>query len=123
MLSGLVRGYEDGDVIFSQGDAAADMYVVRSGAVRVFRSRDGADLTLATLGAGEFFGEMALFAPGTRNATAVAVGPTECEVLDKPAFLALIKDPVVWDMLAKMSARMREADETIEGLSDTEERR
>lgn len=117
MLGGIVRGFADGDVVFAQGDAAADMFVVRSGAIRVFRGQDSEEFTLATLGEGEYFGELALFAPGTRNATAVAVGDTECEIIDKSAFFALINDPIVWDILATMSERLRLADETIEGLS------
>lgn len=115
MLSGIRMGFADGDVVFSQGDAAADMYVIRSGKVRIYRTHDGEETTLAVLGPEDFFGEMALFAPGLRAATAVAVGDTEVEAVDRPTFMSLIKDPVVWRILAKMSERVRTADEALEG--------
>lgn len=118
MLSGICMGFADGDVVFSQGDAAADMYVIRSGKVRIYRTHDGEEVTLAVLGAEDFFGEMALFTPGSRTATAVAVGDAEVEVVDRPTFMSLIKDPVVWRMLAKMSERVRLADEALEASPD-----
>lgn len=114
MLSGICMTFRDGDVVFSQGDAAADMYVIRSGRVRIFRTHDGDEVTLAVLGPDDFFGEMALFVPGSRAATAVAVGDAEVEVLDRPTFMSLIKDPVVWRILMKMSDRIRAADEALE---------
>lgn len=114
MLEGLTVNYEDGEIVFSEGDAAADMYVVRSGAVRITRTGDdGSVVVLATLGEGEFFGEMGLFSPGLRSASATAVGATELAVIDKTAFMGLVRDPVVWEVLAKMSERIRAADEAL----------
>lgn len=117
MQSGVCMTYRDGETVFSQGDAAADMYVIRSGKVRVFRTHEGEEITLAVLGPDDFFGEMALFVPGARAATAVAVGETEVEVLDRPTFMSLIKDPVVWRILTKMCERIRSTDEALETAS------
>lgn len=112
-LQGLVQVFETDDVIFSQGDSAADMYIVRSGEVLIMRDPETEPMVLARIGPGDFFGEMALFSPGVRSATAVAFGRTEVEVIDLPTFKAFIGDPVIWNMFARMSERVRRADELL----------
>src|SRR5207244_12487200 len=56
------RAYLDGEAIFREGDSGDTCYVVRSGRVRVTRRHsDGRVLTLAELGPGQMFGELAMF--------------------------------------------------------------
>ena len=107
MLSGIPTTFQDGEVIFTQEDPAADMYLILSGHVRIVRETTDGQFELARLGKGEFFGEMALVAPGPRSATAIAQGPVEVEVLDRTAFMAAIEDPVLRQILARMSERLR----------------
>lgn len=114
MLSGFPAFYSDGDVIFAQGDASADMYIIRSGGVRIMREGSSGDVEIARLGENDFFGEMGLFSPAPRSATAIAVGETEVDVVDKTTFLSVVQDPVVWQMLEKMSERIRQADEVFD---------
>jgi CRP-like cAMP-binding protein len=118
MLHGIAQTFADGDIIFSQSDVAADMYVITSGKVHIFRTKDGYELTLAVLGPGEFFGEMGLFSPGPRSASARALGELEVEAIDRAGFIASVPEPVVWDMLAKMSERVRRLNETIEAIAE-----
>lgn len=110
MLNGIPRTFADGEAIFKQGDAAADMYVIEAGEVRIVRILDdGAERVMAILGPGEFFGEIALFDPGPRTATAVAVGSVQVEVVDRPTLMdAIHNDPAAKDFLAEMSARIRQ---------------
>jgi len=63
-----------GEVLFEQGDVAAAMYVVVEGEVtaRVTTVAPGGPIDLATLGAGEFFGEIGLLGEQPRQATIVA---------------------------------------------------
>lgn len=109
MLIGIPASFGDGQVIFRQGDAAADMYVIRSGSVRISRVfDDGEDKVLAYLSEGDFFGEMALFQPGPRTATATAVGDVEVEAVDRPSFLdALDRDESLKDLVAEISLRIK----------------
>ena len=60
-LTGIIATYPDGDVIFREGDAAADMFVVRSGAVDIVRENESGREVLERVRPGEFFGELALF--------------------------------------------------------------
>lgn len=109
MLTGIPIRFEDGSTIFAEGDAAADLYRIRSGTV-VLTQRDtlsGEDVEIARLGAGEFFGEMAVFDPGPRSATAIAVGDVDLEAIDRPTFLASMDDPEALELLAEMARRIR----------------
>ncbi len=108
-LTGIIATYPDGDVIFREGDAAADMFVVRSGAVDIVRENENGREVLERVKPGEFFGELALFSPAVRSATAVAVGETTVEAIDRPTFQAYVSDPLVWSICAKLSERLRRA--------------
>src|SRR5687768_8851934 len=85
------RRYPAGAVILRQGDTSMAAYVVLSGAVRIGPERmtvSGADESLA--GPGAFFGEMGVIHDRPRAATVVAVEPTECALIAKWDFTALL---------------------------------
>jgi CRP/FNR family cyclic AMP-dependent transcriptional regulator len=116
-MTGTLSKYADGDVIFRQGDAPGDMYVIREGSVTVSRSDDGTETMLATLGKGDFFGEMSLFDGKTRVATVKAVGDVMVEAIGKEQLMEQVGDPVVWNMLVKLSGRIRAVDESLEKMT------
>lgn len=58
--------------IVTQGDVGGAMYLVVEGELRVRLMINGKEKTLATLGIGEFFGEMSLFDDGPRSADVIA---------------------------------------------------
>ena len=63
-----------GQVLFSEGDPGDRLYVVTQGKIKLGRSAaDGRENLLAVLGPGEMFGELSLFDPGPRTATATAI--------------------------------------------------
>ncbi len=63
-----------GDVLFHEGEPGDCLYVIRTGTVKLGqRSSDGRENLLAVLGPGELIGEMSLFDPGLRTATATAL--------------------------------------------------
>ncbi|GIV57502.1 MAG: cyclic nucleotide-binding domain-containing protein [Bacteroidetes bacterium] len=64
------RTYEPGEVIFYQGEPGMGMYLIASGRVAIVREPEGH--RLATLEAGDFFGEIALLNETPRSATARA---------------------------------------------------
>ena len=64
-------------IIFSEGGPGDRMYVVLDGKVKLGQtSPDGRESLLAVLGPGEVFGELSLFDPGPRTATATAITDT-----------------------------------------------
>ena len=64
---------EAGAVIVRQGDPPGPMYLIDRGSFRVFRDDRGKRVYVASLGAGEYFGEMAALGGIPRNATVEAV--------------------------------------------------
>ena len=86
MLSTFVEGVavEPGTVIVRQGDEADALYVVQSGEVEVrLRGADGESKPVATIGAGDYFGEIGVLTGGARLADVVALEPTELLRLSK----------------------------------------
>jgi CRP/FNR family cyclic AMP-dependent transcriptional regulator len=66
-----------GRTLFNEGDPGDKLYVVTEGKIKLGRSAaDGRENLLAVLGPGEMFGELSLFDPGPRTATATAVTDT-----------------------------------------------
>jgi putative ABC transport system ATP-binding protein len=80
-----------GTVVVRQGDEGDKFYVIRRGGVEVRREEKGTATTVATLGSGEFFGEVALMSGERRNATVVVTEPdTVLYSLKKQDFLAAL---------------------------------
>jgi CRP-like cAMP-binding protein len=67
------RSFAAGEVVFREGDASDTCYIVRSGRARAVREHaDGRQITLATFGPGDIFGELAMFDDELRSATVEA---------------------------------------------------
>jgi CRP-like cAMP-binding protein len=81
-----VRSYKAGDVIFSQGDAAEELFVIQSGQVEI---RLGNRL-LDTLPERSIFGEMALIDGAPRSATAIAVTDVKLVPVGEKQFLLMV---------------------------------
>ena len=67
------RSFDPGEAVFREGDASNTCYIVRSGRARAVRQHaDGRQITLATFGTGDIFGELAMFDDELRSATVEA---------------------------------------------------
>jgi CRP/FNR family transcriptional regulator len=110
------RGFRAGEVIFREGDDSDTCYVVREGHARAVREHaDGRQITLATFGPGDIFGELAMFDDERRSATVEAVD--ELTVLGIPgvdmrALLARHPDIAVKLVIA-LGRRLRAANERL----------
>jgi len=82
------RHFDAGEKIFLEDDAADNMYMVRSGRVDVITY----GTVLENVRSGGIFGEMALIDNGRRSAAAMAAEPTEVVEIDRPAFLAVVRN-------------------------------
>ncbi|MDB4967765.1 MAG: Potassium efflux system KefA protein [Myxococcales bacterium] len=84
--------YGAGEVIIKAGDAGDSLFVIRSGSVGVRISGDGLEKEVATLGEGEFFGEMSLLTGEPRRATVVAKSDAECYVIKRASFQRILQE-------------------------------
>jgi CRP-like cAMP-binding protein len=108
-----------GDVVFAEGDQGDRLYVVLEGKVKLgHASADGRENLLGVLGPGEMFGELSLFDPVPRTATATAL--TDCTLMglgnaDLDAWLegrpALAKE-----LLKALAQRLRRTNEALGDL-------
>lgn len=78
--------FQAGDVIFNQGDLGDSVYVIEQGECDVWREESGGRKLLATLKAGDYFGEMALLADQSRNATIQARAAMNVLIIPKDDF-------------------------------------
>lgn len=85
--SGIVRQhFEAGEVIFNEGDIGDNVYVIEKGRCEVVRAVNGELQHVADLGAGDFFGEMAVLADISRNATVRASESSDVLLIRKGDF-------------------------------------
>lgn len=103
------REFNDGDVIFMEGDDSREMYVVVEGEVTVTKKSKNGDVTLAILKKGDFVGEMSLLESLPRSASARARGKTRLLAIHPGGFLLKIRrDPTfAFEMLQSLSRRIR----------------
>jgi CRP/FNR family transcriptional regulator len=116
-LDHLAQGAEavtalDGHPVVREGDRGDEFYVVTSGRLRVDRGGHA----VADLGAGDYFGELALFDPAPRNATITAVdGPASLVVLSRSGFTSALDEmpSLRGAILQGMARRIHELDQRV----------
>lgn len=102
--------------VFRRGEAGEAMYVIVSGRVRIIvTDTDGREVILAALGAGDFFGEMAMLDGHGRSADAVVVDNAQLAVLTRQNFVEFIRSDaaIAVRMLSTMTDRLRRTDELL----------
>lgn len=77
------REFPADTLIFDEGDAGEEAYVVESGRVAVFKTVQGARVDIGEVTQGGIFGEMALIDDQPRMASAIAAEDTVCVVIGK----------------------------------------
>lgn len=104
------------DQIFSEGDPATSLYVVRMGRIAIAkRSPEGRESVVALMEAGDLFGEMSLFDELGRSAGARALEPSEVvNVPFKPIRDSFKAQPdVLWNVVGLLARRLRSTDEAL----------
>jgi len=96
-----------GDVIFSEGEPGDSLYIVLSGKLKVGRrAADGRQNLIALMGPSDMVGELSLFDPGPRTATATAVVDTRLARLRKQALRPWLSNrPEIAEQLLRVLAR------------------
>jgi len=87
------RSYEAGKNIVTQGKGGEGMFVMISGrAEAVVESSDGTKTQVNEFVSRDFFGEVAMLDDGPRTASVIATEETECLVLTRSDFIALMQN-------------------------------
>lgn len=87
-----LKSYNQGDVIFSEGDPGDSMYVIRTGFVKITKKHGDKDQIIAYLSQGNYFGEMALLEVDKRSATISAFTKVEVLRVIKEDFNSLLDE-------------------------------
>jgi CRP-like cAMP-binding protein len=108
-----------GDVLFREGDPGDRLYVIAQGKIKLGRrSSDGRENLLSVLGPGEMFGELSLFDPGPRTATAASVAESVVYELRHHALVQWVNEHprVATYLLGALARRLRRTNETLADL-------
>jgi len=114
----LVRRHPAGTVLFREGDPGEKMFLIRAGKVNIVKRIAQSEITLAILGPGEFFGEMALLEKLPRSAGATVAEDAQLIEIEEDDFQTLVRKSgeIAIRMLRRLSGRLREAGRQIQSL-------
>ena len=101
------RTFNEGDTIAKEGQSGIGFFIIDEGEAAV--SVGGEER--ATLGHGDYFGEIALIDDGARTATITAKSPLKCYGITSWEFRPLVEQNagLAWKMMQTLAARLREA--------------
>jgi CRP/FNR family transcriptional regulator, cyclic AMP receptor protein len=110
------RSFPKGVRVFHEGDDSDACYVVRTGDLRVTREHsDGRAIALATLGSGDFFGELAMLDGGARSASVETL--SDVELLALPAIdmrrVIAAHGEIAAKLIVALTRRLRETNERV----------
>jgi CRP/FNR family cyclic AMP-dependent transcriptional regulator len=108
-----------GDILFAEGDPGDRLYVVTEGKIKlVHAATDGRETLLAVMGEGEMFGELSLFDPGPRTATAAALTDVTVLGLGHQALRPWLtgRPEVAESLLQALAQRLRRTNEALADL-------
>jgi len=97
-----VKAFADGECPVKQGEAGDSFYIIKNGTVEVVVEKEpGQGVVLATLGHGNFFGEMSLLTGAVRTATIRVKDDAEFVVIDRESFRSvLVNNPSIAESMS-----------------------
>lgn len=81
-----LQRFAPGDRLFREGDKSREMYIIRSGRVRITISKNGKEIPITELGKGSFVGEMSLISGLPRTASVTAIEDVYANVVSSDVF-------------------------------------
>ena len=112
------------EALFWIGDRGEDFYVIERGRINItFPDHSGREITLATLGAGDFLGELALLDGGPRSATARAANEAVVLCLGREEFHRIVRQhpASAIHMMTVLGKRQRETVDRLRGIRNVNE--
>ena len=108
-----VQSLQRGDMLFSEGDEANDLYIVLEGRVAIAnRSFDGRESVVALMESGDLFGEMPLFRPDGRSADARVLENSSIVVIPYVPVKSLYQEhpEMLWKIVDMLAERLKVMD-------------
>jgi CRP-like cAMP-binding protein len=117
-----VVSLKTGEFLFRQDDMTHDLFIVKKGAIRIFKMEGGVEINLDTVGPGNVVGEVASIDGGPRTASGIATEPSEALMLPSTEFKAILASIPEWFRKIAMILvqRLREVDSRISRSIDGE---
>lgn len=118
LLEHFGRRYASGEVIFREGDPAAEVFMLQEGRVRIVKRVRLVERSILILKPGDLFGETALLPNTQRTSTAVALSDVVVLALDPDTFNALLQGSaaVATRLVQQLVRRLRDAEDQIENM-------
>lgn len=115
---------DEGKILFNEGEEGEHMFIIQDGSVRITKNIDGREHTLAVLGKGEFFGEMAIVNRTKRTASAKAASTVKLLRFDREGFLNMVEKNarIAMNVIDKLCRRLQQANMQIQHLVRRNER-
>ena len=114
------KKYPKSSMVILEEEYGDRLFIIKNGTVKITRVNDeGKEVIIALLGAGDFFGEMAILDGNSRSANALAQEKCELITINKEDFLDMLKNnfQMCMNLLEELAVRLRKSDQQIEALS------
>ena len=107
------RSFQEGDVVFAQGDEGDAMYIIEEGAVDIVAGTGAQRVTVASLFNVQYFGELSLLDGAPRSAAAIAARATLVLSLERDDFVEFVKrrPEAALSIMHELGERMRATNE------------
>lgn len=109
-----------GEIIFHQGSPGYCLYIIESGAVRIYTlSESGQEISIIIFGPGDVIGELAILDNLPRSASAITMAPTRTYILYQDDFFNCVRlyPEIALNIMAALSAKIRYTTEYAESLA------
>lgn len=110
--------FEDGEILFKQGDPSDSTYLLLHGEMEVLAGNEDAPVVAGVLGANELVGEMGVLANRSRSATIRARGAVRALRIEADTFLVLLAENpgVALDVMRQLSGKLARSHKQFEQL-------
>lgn len=114
--------FSPGEFLFRQGDNTNELYILKSGEVRIFKIEGSSEVELDRAVAGMIVGEIASIDGGVRSASGIALKPVQAYCISGEKFRSLTKEIPEWlkKIAFILAKRLREIDEKINSVTDSD---
>lgn len=112
------KTFPPGTIICREGETGSEMYVIQAGKISITKKVQDVERVLATLSAGDFFGEMSILNNKPRSATAEVAEEAKVLVVEPKMFESMIRGniEIAVRIIKTLAKRLQEADDQIANL-------